>query len=166
MLGPNSSFLLATISSPRPQGEESISPFFDFALCQVADHGQWQGGRSNTVSVLSVGLKKPRVLPSCAFAQLAELSKESELCKAEPPKLIHRPAVKSRAQCENKRCLSRGWPCGWVVEFARSAAGSPVFRWFDPGRGHGAAHWATLGQRPTCHNWKDPQHTTMYRGVA
>ena len=26
-----------------------------------------------------------------------------------------------------------------------------------PGRGHGTAHWAALGQRPTCHNWMDPQ---------
>ena len=26
---------------------------------------------------------------------------------------------------------SRGWPCGRVVELACSAAGSPVFRWFE-----------------------------------
>ena len=27
----------------------------------------------------------------------------------------------------------------------------------NPGRGHGTAHQTTLRQRPTCHNWKDPQ---------
>ena len=27
----------------------------------------------------------------------------------------------------------------------------------NPGRGHGTAHRATLGQRPTCHGWRDPQ---------
>ena len=26
---------------------------------------------------------------------------------------------------------SRGWPCGWEVKFACSAAGGPVFRWFE-----------------------------------
>ena len=27
----------------------------------------------------------------------------------------------------------------------------------SPGRGHGTAHRATLGRRPTCRNWRDPQ---------
>ena len=27
----------------------------------------------------------------------------------------------------------------------------------NPGHGHGTARQATLRQRPTCHNWKDPQ---------
>ena len=27
----------------------------------------------------------------------------------------------------------------------------------SPGCGHDTAHQATLGQRPTCHGWRDPQ---------
>ena len=34
----------------------------------------------------------------------------------------------------------------------------------NPGRGHGTAHRTTLGQRPTCHNWKNPQRR-MYSYV-
>ena len=30
-----------------------------------------------------------------------------------------------------KSTAERGWPCGRVVKLARSAAGGPVFRWFD-----------------------------------
>ena len=33
-----------------------------------------------------------------------------------------------RKQFERK---IRGWPCGRVVKLSRSAAGSPVFRWFE-----------------------------------
>ena len=34
----------------------------------------------------------------------------------------------------------------------------------NPGRGHGTAHQTMLRQRPTCHNWKDPQRR-MYNYV-
>ena len=34
---------------------------------------------------------------------------------------------------------------------------APRFVGSNPGRGHGTAHQATLRQRPTCHNWNDPQ---------
>ena len=27
----------------------------------------------------------------------------------------------------------------------------------SPGRGHGTARQAMLGQHPACHNWRDPQ---------
>ena len=46
---------------------------------------------------------------------------------------------------------------GPVVEFSRSALAAQGFAGSSPGRRYGAAHQATLRQRPTCHNWKDPQ---------
>lgn len=62
-------------------------------------------GQMYSESVLSVSLKKPLVFPPCAIAQLADLPK-NEICKAEPPYLSFRPAMKSRASCENKWWLS------------------------------------------------------------
>ena len=47
---------------------------------------------------------------------------------------------------------SRGWPRGRVVKFVRSAAGGPVFRWFESWTQNGTAHQTTLRQRSTCHN--------------
>ena len=44
-----------------------------------------------------------------------------------------------------------------MVGFVRSALAAQGFAGSEPGHGHGTAHQATLRQRPTCHNWKDPQ---------
>ena len=44
---------------------------------------------------------------------------------------------------------ARGWACGQVVKFARSASAAQGFAGSDPGCEHGAAHQAMLRQRPT-----------------
>ena len=59
-----------------------------------------------------------------------------------------------------KRNLWGGWPCGRVVRFARSAAGGPVFRWFESwartwhcslGHAEAASHIPQL-EEPTTRN--------------
>ena len=42
------------------------------------------------------------------------------------------------------------WP-RWL-KFACSALAAQGFTGSNPGHGHGTAHQAMLGQRPTCHN--------------
>ena len=44
----------------------------------------------------------------------------------------------------------------WLSSHAPLQA-AQAFNCSNPGRGHGTAHQVTLRQRPTCHNWKDPQ---------
>ena len=46
----------------------------------------------------------------------------------------------------------RGWSCGWVVKFARSASAVQGFASSDPGQGHGTAHQVMLRWHPTYHN--------------
>src|SRR3712207_406367 len=59
-----------------------------------------------------------------------------------------------------------GWPCGRMVKLARSAAGGPVFRWFESwartwhcssDHAEAASHMPQL-EGPTT------KYTTMYRG--
>ena len=45
---------------------------------------------------------------------------------------------------------------GWLSSRAPLQA-AQGFVGSNPGRGHGTAHQATLRQRPTYQNWKDPQ---------
>ena len=44
-----------------------------------------------------------------------------------------------------------------MVKVACSTSVAQGFTGSDPGRGHGTAHQAMLGQRPACHDWRDPQ---------
>ena len=48
-----------------------------------------------------------------------------------------------------------------------SASAAQGFAGWNPGRGRGTTHQATLRQCPTYHNQKDPElkYTTMYRGA-
>ena len=49
---------------------------------------------------------------------------------------------------------------GPVAEWLGSRAplqAAQCFIGLNPGCGHGTARRATLRQRPTCHNWEDPQ---------
>ena len=52
----------------------------------------------------------------------------------------------------SKNTNGRGWPCGQVVKFARSALAAQGFVGSDPGCGPSTAHEAMLRQHPTCHN--------------
>ena len=47
---------------------------------------------------------------------------------------------------------TRGQPCGRVVKFACSAAGTQGFACSDPAHGHGSTHQAMLRWHPMCHN--------------
>ena len=52
---------------------------------------------------------------------------------------------------------------GPVAEWLSSRAPLQAAQCFvgsNPGRGHGTAHQTTLRQRPTCHNYRDPQRRT------
>uniref|UniRef100_A0A9L0KKN2 EF-hand calcium-binding domain-containing protein 11 n=2 Tax=Amniota TaxID=32524 RepID=A0A9L0KKN2_EQUAS len=54
-----------------------------------------------------------------------------------------------------------------VVKFSHSTSAAQDFADSDPGHRRSTVHQATLRQRPTCHNSKDPQlkkYTTVYWG--
>ena len=50
-----------------------------------------------------------------------------------------------------KERLIGGWPRGRVVKFVRSAAGGPVFRWFESDNAEAASHMPQL-EGPTTKN--------------
>ena len=52
---------------------------------------------------------------------------------------------------DNLKVCDGGWPRGPAVKFSRSALAGQGFTVSNPGRGHGAARWAMLRRRPTCH---------------
>ena len=60
---------------------------------------------------------KPQVIPEFLF---------NNLCQASPISFNL-----SKKNSHQKLAKLGGWPRGRVVKFARSAAGSPVFRWFE-----------------------------------
>ena len=58
--------------------------------------------------------------------------------------------LKFELELHSKISKARGWPHGRVVKFACSAAGGPVFHWFESWAR--TAHQTTLRQSPTCYN--------------
>ena len=44
-----------------------------------------------------------------------------------------------------------------MAEWLDSRAPAQCFVGSSPGRRCDTARWATLGQRPTCHSWRDPR---------
>ena len=60
-------------------------------------------------------------------------------------------------QPSTKTSQRRGWPRGLVVKFACSAAGGPVFRWFESWARTWHCSSNHAEERATCHNEKDPQ---------
>ena len=64
---------------------------------------------------------------------------------------------------KNKRANGAGPVAEWSSSHAPLQA-AQCFVGSNPGRGHGTTLQTTLRQRPTSHNWKDPQRR-MYNYV-
>ncbi len=62
----------------------------------------------------------------------------------------------------------RGWPRGRVVKFARSAAGGPVFRWFESWARTwhcSSGHAEAASHLPQPEGSTTEKYTTMYQGA-